>query len=213
MIGLDKTLPLLLALCITLLPACTEKSRTSLDITEKDAREGDLAFRRGVSRHSRAVGMVSTQYSHVGIVVDSGGGNLRVVHAVAGEPRFPGDRDSVRMDRLADFYRADRAEAGCLMRPADKKAAHIAAQTALKLWRRGTPFDGAFDETDTTAMYCTELAAYAYRLAGHDIAGKRRRTLPLPWTHESCITPDQLLSCPLLKRAKTADTSPKDNAH
>ena len=95
MIGLDKTLPLLLALCITLLPACTERSRTSLDITEKDAREGDLAFRRGTSRHSRAVGMISTQYSHVGIVVESGGGNLRVVHAVAGEPRFPGDRDSV----------------------------------------------------------------------------------------------------------------------
>ncbi len=202
--GMDRIFPLLIALCTTLLPACTEKSRTNLDIMESDARAGDLAFRRGTSRHSRAVGMISTEYTHVGIVVDSGGGNLRVVHAVAGEPRFPGDGDSVRMDRLADFYRADRAEAGCLARLEDTRAAREAAQTALRLWRRGVPFDGEFDETDTTAMYCTELVAYAYRRAGLEIAGTRRKPLHLPWTHGSCLTPDQLLVCPLLKTVKTA---------
>lgn len=184
------------------LASCSRPARNPCNLAAGDLREGDLLFRRGSSTESRAVTLLDGFYSHVGIVVDSGGGALRIVHAVPDEPDFPGDSDRVKMDPLARFLSPDRAEAACLMRPADSLAARTAARAALRFWQRATPFDHDYDETDTLRMYCTELVVYAYRLAGWDIAGPERRHVETVWLTADCILPAQVRECSLFSEVK-----------
>ena len=146
-------------------------------------RSGDLVFRKGESRESRAVTAVDRKsgYTHVGMVVWTDDG-WRVLHAVPSERNSELEEDSVKLEPVGVFFRSDRAVKGGVFRYP------VTPDDTLKLLRRGLTlyygrhplFDGLFDEHDTTAFYCTELVCFLYRQElGIDLSEGRRHNLPL----------------------------------
>ena len=171
------------------------KSERSDSILPDDAilQTGDIVFRRGEGVTSRVVLAADAKgnYSHVGIVVDSAGCKM-IVHAVPGEPDYDGDADRVKMDTPEKFFNSTRASKGEVCRPRNNIAAHKAAATALRMYRKGVLFDDDFDDKDTTKMYCTELIVYAFQLAGIDITEGRRHRVDLPIIKAVCIFPSDI---------------------
>ena len=158
--------------------------------------EGDVVFRRGGGFTSHAVLMADNGgvYSHVGIVADSAG-QLVVIHAVPGEPDFEGDEDRVKMERPADFFARMRADRGAVYRPLDSIAALQAARRAVAIYRRHTLFDHDYDDSDTTALYCTELVVHAYSKTRRPMSGLSRHHLPLVGFEADCVLPSDILHC------------------
>lgn len=144
-------------------------------------RQGDVVLRRGCGMTSRAVLMADRGggYSHVGIVVDSSG-TMMVVHAVPEEPDYEGDYDRVKMETPEKFYAPVNAKTGAVMRCTDSTVATRAAIVAMEVYRRGTPFDHDYDDSDTTKMYCCELVEFAYTRAGMPLVTAPRHSFTLP---------------------------------
>lgn len=165
-----------------------------------DLCEGDVVFRRGGGMTSRAVLMadVKGDYSHLGIVVDSAGHKM-IVHAVPGEPDFEGDEDRVKMDKPERFFSTELADIGEVCRPKDARIAVRAAGVAMRQYRKGVLFDHDYDDRDSTKMYCTELVAYAFRLAGHELVGSCRHHVDLPILRADCIFPSDIHSSDFLE--------------
>ena len=75
---------------------------------------------------------------------------------------------------------------------ADSIAAAQAAETALRLYRKGLPFDHEYNDADSTSMYCTELVRYAFRSAGVSLEGTPARRIPLPGFKYPCFLPSSV---------------------
>lgn len=170
-----KPLPILMlavtAVCFTTaaLHSCgTGKGRIPMpEIPEDSLREGDLAFRRGHSLASDAVILADPTkgaYSHIGIIARKEG-EWCVVHAVPGECGQPGGIDTVKTDPLEEFFSAEKASAGEIIRTGgDSAALENAARKALG--KIGVQFDHDYDLADTSRLYCTELVSLSFRNAG-----------------------------------------------
>lgn len=198
--------PALLAIAIFAATAScgSDVHQASLLPDDSILRPGDLLFRRGTSMASRGVLLADADglYSHVGIVVDSAG-VMMVVHAVPGEPDYEGDPDRVKMERPADFFTPPRATSGEVCRPADAMAGRRAAEAALATYRRGTLFDHAYDSSDTTAVYCTQLVVEAYRHAGYELTGPPTHCYDLFGIKATCWLPSDLHRSPHLNTILT----------
>lgn len=176
-----RLLPALLLAVLSVAACCRQTARSILP-EGLALREGDLVFRRGNGIMSHAVLAADSRgsYSHVGIVVDSGG-VMMVVHAVPGEPDYPGDPDRVKMDTPERFFSSVNAASGVVKRlRGDTLPAVSAARNAVQAYRQGTLFDHDYDDTDTTRMYCCELVVHAYASAGVMLVGQRRHEFRLP---------------------------------
>ena len=143
---------------------------------------GDLVFRRGESRESRAVTTVdrNSDYTHIGVVMNVGG-RWMVLHAVPNERATKQEQDSVKMESVGTFFRSDRAMKGGVYRyPVTPEDTIRLLQKGLDIYGRHPLFDGQFDLEDTTAFYCTELVWFIYQQALHiDLSEGRRHHLPL----------------------------------
>lgn len=163
---------------------------------------GDVVMRRGLGFASHAVTFVDRggAYSHIGIVAWEDG-KWMVVHAVPGEPDFPGDEDRVKMEPLDVYFRSDRAVEGCVLRCVDSLAATRAAREAINVYRRGTLFDHDYDDADTTRMYCCELVEHAYSKAGLSLVGAGIHDISMPgFWFRHVVLPSDFLSAPRLRR-------------
>ncbi len=143
---------------------------------------GDLVFRRGESRESRAVTTFDrkSEYTHVGMVMNVGG-RWMVLHAVPNERATKQEKDSVKLEPIGVFFRSDRALMGGIYRypltPDDTKRL---LHDGLRLYGRHPLFDGQFDLEDTVSLYCTELVWLLYQQTLHvDLSEGRRHHLPL----------------------------------
>ena len=167
-------------LCCTVW-TCRQPETTILP-SDIQLEAGDIVFRQGESIESEAVLAADRQgcYSHIGIVVDSCGHPM-IVHAVPGEPDFEGDPDRIKMDRPDVFFWRSRALIGEVMRIKDKVKAEQAAQTALRLYKKGVLFDHDYNDNDSTKMYCTELVDYAYRSADMNLVTGPRESFSFPF--------------------------------
>lgn len=128
----------LLQACLASCGASEERTH-SIFPREARLRTGDVVMRRGLGFASHAVTFADRggAYSHIGIVAWEDG-EWMVVHAVPGEPDFPGDEDRVKMEPLDAYFRSDRAGEGCVLRCVDSLAAARAAREAVNVYRRGT---------------------------------------------------------------------------
>ena len=143
---------------------------------------GDLVFRQGESRESRAVTTFDrkSDYTHIGVVM-SVDGRWMVLHAVPNERATKQEQDSVKLEPVGTFFRSDRAVKGGVYRY------HVTSEDTLRLLQKGLDiygrhplFDGQFDLEDTTAFYCTDLVWFLYQQALHiDLSEGRRHNLPL----------------------------------
>lgn len=154
---------------------------------------GDVVFRRCTGLASRMViwSDADGMFSHTGIVVDSAGKKM-VIHAVPGEPDFPGDPDRVKMEPVERFFSTAHAISAGACRPVNAEAGQQAARVAWEKYKEGILFDHAFDDNDTSQLYCTELITHAYHRAGVELVGNERDTIDLPGMHFRCIMPSHL---------------------
>lgn len=159
-------------------------------------REGDVVLRCGGGLTSHAVMLADNNgaYSHVGIVVDSGGTKM-IVHAVPDEPDFEGDVDRVKMDSLGRFFSSVYADKGEVLRHKDARVAARAAHYALAIYHRKTLFDHDYDEKDTTKMCCTELITFSFARVGQPLQGVERHQLSVPGMQTDCVLPSDILKC------------------
>lgn len=145
-------------------------------------QSGDLAFRTGISKESRAVTTLDRNsiYTHVGMVVWTDDG-WRVLHAVPNERASKQEEDSVKLEPIGTFFRSDRAEKGGIYRyPLTPKDTQQLREHALALYARYPLFDNLFDVQDTIAFYCTELVYFLYlQELQIDLSEGRRHNLPL----------------------------------
>ena len=145
-------------------------------------QSGDLAFRTGISKESRAVTTLDRNsfYSHVGMVVWDRG-QWWVLHAVPNERATKQEEDSVKLEPIGTFFRSDRAEKGGIYRyPVTPEDTLRLREHALALYARHPLFDNLFDAQDTIAFYCTELVNFLYlQEIQIDLSEGRRHNLPL----------------------------------
>ena len=143
---------------------------------------GDLVFRRGESRESRAVTTFdrNSDYTHIGVVMNVDG-RWMVLHAVPNERATKQEKDSVKLEPVGTFFRSDRAVKGGVYRyPVTQEDTMQLLQKGLDIYSRHLLFDSQFDLEDTTAFYCTELVWFLYQQALNvDLSEGRRHNLPL----------------------------------
>lgn len=176
-------LPLFFAVC--LMSTSCHRGHQVVEFVLPDTlhlQTGDLVFRRGESRESRAVTTVdrNSDYTHVGVVMNVDG-RWMVLHAVPNERATKQEQDSVKLEPVSTFFRSDRAVKGGVYRyslmPEDTMRL---LDYGLDINGRHLLFDGQFDLEDTTAFYCTELVWFLYQQALHiDLSEERRHHLPL----------------------------------
>jgi len=143
---------------------------------------GDIIFRLGESRESRAVTTFDKKgdYSHVGMVMNVKG-RCMVLHAVPNERVSEQEKDSVKLEPVGVFFRSDRAVKGAVFRyPLSPEDTSLLLQKGLRIYGRHPLFDGQFDCEDTTDFYCSELVYYLYHDALNiDLTEGKRHRLPL----------------------------------
>lgn len=195
---------LLLAKTILTVDGRTPRSNQSthvgaLTIDSVGVEVGDLIFRR-------TTGLIGTivlasdrasEFSHVGIVV-SVSPVASVVHAEPGGSRQ--EKGGVERVSLAAFAAAPQVTGAAIyrLRTRNAEASQRAVEWALYQARRHTPFDGALNLSDTTAVYCTELVWRAYQKAGVTLVEPTRGHRNAPFGLDTVILVSGLAASPLL---------------
>ncbi len=175
-------LPLFFVICL-MATSCHRGGRAAEYVLPNSVQlqTGDLVFRRGESRESRAVTTFDrkSDYTHVGMVMNVDG-HWMVLHAVPNERATKQENDSVKLEPIGVFFRNDRAVMGGIYRysltPDDTLRL---LQKGLQLYGRHPLFDGQFDLEDTVSLYCTELVWLLYQQTLHvDLSEGRRHHIP-----------------------------------
>ena len=162
---------------------------------------GDVVFRRtdGLLGDIVLGSDSASEYTHVGIIQVSGRG-VFVVHATPAEDaahlggvvvdsfdKFVGDAG---VSRVA-VYR---------LRSGDLRVAQQAVAWAIIQAQKRIPFDGKFDLSDSTAMYCTELVWRGFRSAGVSLTEPAATQFRIPLIPDTLILVSDIVSSPLLER-------------
>ena len=179
---LNKSCILLILLLIT---SCRSGGNyyaaTPPEIPISNFRSGDIAFRLGRTLESRVIA-TEGGYSHVGIVIrlDS---TLQIAHI---EPSR-GDNERIKYESLEQFFHPDNATSGAVMRIEGLGSEQQASVENYLFSCKNITFDHDYKLSDTTQMYCTELAFRAFSEIGIDITNGIRHRVPL--AHEEVILP------------------------
>ena len=182
---LNKSCILLIILLIT---SCRSGGNdyvvTPPEIPISDLRSGDIAFRLGRTLESRAIA-AEGGYSHVGIVIrhDS---TLQIAHI---EPSRNGS-ELIKYESLEQFFHPDNATSGAVMRIENLDSAQLAIVENYLFSCKNITFDHDYKLSDTTQMYCTELAFRAFSKIGIDITDGTRRRVPI--AQEKVILPTDI---------------------
>ncbi len=176
-------LPLFFVICLTTTGCRRSDQATEFILPDTvQLQTGDLAFRRGESRESRAVTTFDrkSDYTHVGMVMNVDG-RWMVLHAVPNERATKQEKDSVKLEPIGVFFRSDRALMGGIYRyPLTPDDTMRLLHDGLQLYGRHPLFDGQFDLEDTVSLYCTELVWLLYKQTLNvDLSEGRRHHLPL----------------------------------
>ena len=153
-------------------------------------RPGDLACRTGTGFYSmmlNATAADTIHFSHIGLLlqIDS---QWVVIHAVPNEAEGPDDFDRVKMETVKQFYDPVHALHGELIHTGFVAGDRM-TDAALGFVRDSVRFDSAFDLTDSSKLYCTELIWLLYRREGIDLTEGRRSHFSVPGLgKEGCIT-------------------------
>ena len=179
---LNKSYILLILLLIT---SCrsgdNDYAATPPEIPISNLRSGDIAFRLGRTLESRVIA-TEGGYSHVGIVIlhDS---TLQIAHI---EPSRGGS-ELTKYESLEQFFHPDNATSGAVMRIEGLGSEQQASVENYLFSCKNISFDHDYKLSDTTQMYCTELAFRAFSEIGLDITDGIRHRVPL--AQEEVILP------------------------
>ena len=172
-------------LILLLITSCrsggNDYAATPPEIPISNLRSGDIAFRLGRTIESRAIA-AEGGYSHVGIVIlhDS---TLQIAHI---EPSRGGS-ELTKYESLEQFFHPDNATSGAVMRIEGLGSEQQASVENYLFSCKNITFDHDYKLSDTTQMYCTELAFRAFSEIGIDITNGIRHRVPL--AQEEVILP------------------------
>ena len=157
---------------------------TPPEIPISNLRSGDIAFRLGRTLESRVIA-TEGGYSHVGIVIrlDS---TLQIAHI---EPSRGGS-ELTKYESLEQFFHPDNATSGAVMRIEGLGSEQQASVENYLFSCKNITFDHDYKLSDTTQMYCTELAFRAFSEIGIDITNGIRHRVPL--AQEEVILPTDI---------------------
>lgn len=157
---------------------------TPPEIPISDLRSGDLVFRLGRTIESRAIA-TEGGYSHVGIVIrhDS---TLQIAHI---EPSRNGS-ELIKYESLEQFFHPQNATSGAVMRIEGLNSEQQAIVENYLFSCKNISFDHDYKLSDTTQMYCTELAFRAFSEIGIDITDGTRHRVPI--AQEEVILPTDI---------------------
>ena len=158
---------------------------------------GDLVFRLGRTIQSNLIassGSDTTHYSHIGIILFQQDG-CYVVHI---EPQNKTLSDEICCEPIDEFFSPQAATAGAVMRHKELSPSQQATISthAERLLQSKITFDHDYLLSDTTTMYCTELAEHIYASIGVSLSQNRRHSLPL--VTEPLILPSDITQNPKL---------------
>ncbi len=174
-------------------------SKTDFELLQRELREGDLLFRRGMGVLGRAVTATDHdgRFSHVGIAVKVDGA-WHVIHAVPDEREFEGDFDRVKCEPVELFFDQMRAGNGAVYRVnVAPEQIDVAVAHARRLSAEKRKFDHDYDLSDTTEMYCTELVEFVFAQSGESISEGRLTHVNFP-----SMTGDYIMPSDLTKNSK-----------
>lgn len=124
--------------------------------------EGDFILRKGYGWISdRIAGVLDEDYAvtHCGLILRAGYPEAMVLHSLSNE-----QVNGVFVEPLAAFLRESQPKSlvGLRLRcsAAERKAVVLEAK---RLLAKQVPFDMAFDESDTSQLYCAELFGYIFK--------------------------------------------------
>ena len=182
---LNKSCILLILLLIT--SCCSggnDYAATPPEIPISNLRSGDIAFRLGRTLESRVIA-TEGGYSHVGIVIrhDS---TLQIAHI---EPSRGGS-ELTKYESLEQFFHPQNATSGAVMRIEGLGSEQQASVENYLFACKNITFDHDYKLSDTTQMYCTELAFRAFSEIGIDITNGIRHRVPL--AQEEVILPTDI---------------------
>lgn len=172
-------------LIIWLITSCrsggNDCAATPPEIPISNLRSGDIAFRLGRMLESRVIA-TEGGYSHVGIVIrhDS---TLQIAHI---EPSRGGS-ELTKYESLEQFFHPQNASSGAVMRIEGLGSDQQASVENYLFSCKNISFDHDYKLSDTTQMYCTELAFRAFSEIGIDITNGIRHRVPL--AQEEVILP------------------------
>ncbi len=169
-------------------------SKADFELLQRELREGDLLFRRGIGVLGRAVVATDDEgrFSHVGIAVKVDGA-WHVIHAVPDEREFEGDFDRVKSEPIESFFDQMRAGNGAVYRVnVAPEQIEVAVAHARRLSAEKRRFDHDYNAEDTTELYCTELIEYLFAQSGLSISEGRRTHVNFPSMTGDYIMPSDL---------------------
>lgn len=174
-------------------------SKADFELLQRELREGDLLFRRGMGVLGRAVTATDHdgRFSYVGIAVKVDGA-WHVIHAVPDEREFEGDFDRVKCEPVELFFDQMRAGNGAVYRVnVAPEQIDVAVAHARRLSAERRKFDHDYDLSDTTEMYCTELVEFVFAQSGESISEGRLTHVNFP-----SMTGDYIMPSDLTKNSK-----------
>lgn len=162
-------------------------------------QSGDIILRKGHGSVSDIIdNMYPTGYhlSHCGVVIRDPD-SLYVIHTVSSELSMG---DGVQTEHIDKFVRESVRNSIMLVRPkADSLTRCRIADATKSFLNKKIPFDNAFDISDTTQFYCTELIYQSYRkVYGRDMFPERLAT-----DHPNYLGIDALLDTTKFERIIT----------
>lgn len=184
----------LFSVCLFFLSCEHDKKDFRTD--ESIYENGDIVFRLGDSSVSNAVMIADeySDYSHVGIIAYDQGIPV-VIHACPDDVNTININNSIKKDRINEFFSNGNALNGAIYRINDKKKAVQAANEALRMYNEGIKFDFNFDANDTTEMYCTELIEFVFGKSGVSLSDNKRHHVNMPGINiDDCIFISDLTS-------------------
>ena len=164
-------------LILLLIASCrsggNDYAATPSEIPISNLRSGDIAFRLGRTLESRVIA-TEGGYSHVGIVIrhDS---TLQIAHI---EPSR-NSSELTKYESLEQFFHPQNATSGAVMRIEGLNSEQQASVENYLFSCKNITFDHDYKLSDTTQMYCTELAFRAFSEIGIDITNGIRHRVPL----------------------------------
>ena len=155
---------------------------------------GDLIFRKGRSLASQAVLVTdrSTEYSHVGIVVNTNN-QFNVIHAVPGESES--GIDYLINESINSFVAGNKASKIGVYRCTETSFFELQkiANKAVCLYKDKVEFDNEYDLSSDRKMYCTELIWKLYKLLDIDLIDNQFDLLQIPVVGGDFILPGSFI--------------------
>lgn len=129
-------------------------------------KEGDFLLRKGFGWISDKIAEILNEeipITHCGLILSEGYEELHILHAISNL-----DVDGVHIEPLRQYLKESKAGSLVAVRlKTDEHHKKSVIDESLKLFAQKIPFDLAFNDADSSKMYCAELFACVFKKVFH----------------------------------------------